>query len=97
MNAPTNDATPLSRLKELQAIPDNQKTEEQWDEIIELEIALAQGGRILNTAPKQQKHHMKGPSQANGGGNPNKPQGGTGQPKKHPRRFHKKPPKPAAT
>lgn len=32
---------PKQRLKALLAIPDSQRTEEDWDEIIELEISLA--------------------------------------------------------
>lgn len=44
-----NDPQPLSprrRLQMLLAIPDNQKTEAEWDEINELEITLAPGNRI---------------------------------------------------
>jgi hypothetical protein len=79
------------RLKELQSIPDNQKTEAQWDEIIELEIALAQGGRPNGGgghkpqgAGHQAKKHI-GKTHAGGGSPAKKPQ----------RKFHKKPPKPA--
>jgi hypothetical protein len=38
--------SPRSRLQALLAIPDNQRTEEQWDELHELEITLAPGNRI---------------------------------------------------
>lgn len=34
------------RLQALRAIPDNQRTEEQWDELNELEITLAPVNRI---------------------------------------------------
>lgn len=52
--------SPQARIRELMSIPDNQKTEAQWDELIELEIALAQGGRLLNLPAKQQKPQGKG-------------------------------------
>ena len=94
-------ASPQARLRELLSIPDNQKTEAQWDELHELEIAMAQGGKMINFVPKQHKGHhkpaQKGQPQGAGGGKPQgggQPHGG-GQGKKHPRRFHKKPGKPA--
>lgn len=37
---------PRRRLRELLAIPDHQRTDAIWDEIIELEICLAPGNRI---------------------------------------------------
>lgn len=37
--------SPRRRLQQLLAIPDNQRTEAQWDEIVELEITLAPGNR----------------------------------------------------
>lgn len=88
--------SPQHRLRELQSIPDNQKTEAQWDELIELEIALAQGGRPINIGPKPQgssaqgKKHNPKPQGGGGGG------GGGGQAKKPARKFHKRPPKPAS-
>ncbi len=36
---------PRRRLRELLAIPDHQRTDAIWDEIIELEISLAPGNR----------------------------------------------------
>ena len=39
-------ADPRRRLRELLAIPDHQRTDAIWDEIIELEISLAPGNRI---------------------------------------------------
>ena len=44
MNTP-NPISPRQRLKILLAIPENQRTEAQWDEIFELEISLAPGNR----------------------------------------------------
>jgi len=48
MNDPqqsTEPANPRRRLQELLAIPDGQRTDEQWDELNELEIMLASGNR----------------------------------------------------
>jgi hypothetical protein len=45
MTEPQNPS-PRSRLQALLAIPDNQRSEEQWDELHELEITLAPGNRI---------------------------------------------------
>lgn len=39
------------QLKELLAIPEGQRTDAQWDEIIELEVQLAPGNRVGNTGP----------------------------------------------
>lgn len=44
MNAPQS-TSPRRRLQELLAIPDNQRTDEEWDELNELEISLAPGNR----------------------------------------------------
>ena len=132
--------SPRSRLQALLAIPDNQRTEEQWDELHELEITLAPGNRIGHQ-DKQPPLGGQGKTGGRGGnprnGNPQgaprgenrgggrsgrNPQGPRpqqaaaprpddlpqaegsvevvveGAPAKKPfRRFHKKPPKPAAT
>jgi len=68
---------PQARIRALMSIPDNQKTEAQWDELIELEIAMAQGGRLLNLPPKQHKPHGK-PNPYNKPGGQKKPGGGGG-------------------
>ncbi len=39
-------ADPRRRLRELLAIPDHQRSDAIWDEIIELEICLAPGNRV---------------------------------------------------
>lgn len=44
MNAPQS-TSPRRRLQELLAIPDNQRTDAEWDELNELEISLAPGNR----------------------------------------------------
>lgn len=56
---------PRRRLQMLLAIPDSQRTEEQWEEINELEISLAPGNRI--DAPGQQPQRS---NPGGGGGNP---------------------------
>lgn len=48
MNTPTPVSQPNDlrrRLRELLSIPERDRTEEQWDEIVELEIQLAPGNR----------------------------------------------------
>lgn len=44
---------PRRRLRELLAIPDHQRTDAIWDEIIELEICLAPGNRIQGSPGAQ--------------------------------------------
>ncbi|MCL2345931.1 MAG: hypothetical protein FWC58_08785 [Desulfobulbus sp.] len=62
------------RLRELLSVPERDRSDEQWDEIIELEIQLAPGNRI------------SGNEQGIGGRPPmsqGKPGGGGNNPKKH--------------
>lgn len=59
------------RLRELLAIPERDRTDEQWDEIIELEIQLAPGNRASASDP--------GSGSGLGGGQKQQ----LGQPKKH--------------
>ncbi|MFN4340907.1 MAG: hypothetical protein ACK4FE_02590 [Azonexus sp.] len=72
--APQFDAR--RRLRELLSVPERDRSDEQWDEIIELEIQLAPGNRISGSEP-------------HGGGNPGRghqqPHGKAGgqQQKKH--------------
>lgn len=65
------------RLRELLSIPERDRTDEQWDEIIELEIQLAPGNRISGNEPAG--------GQARGPMSQGKPGGGGGgqQQKKH--------------
>jgi hypothetical protein len=44
MNKPQS-SSPRARLQALQAIPERQRTEEEWDELNELEIMFAAGNR----------------------------------------------------
>ena len=43
---PPNPDPPQVRLKELLAVSDRDRTEEEWDELIELEISLAPENRV---------------------------------------------------
>ncbi len=63
------------RLRDLLSIPERDRSDEQWDEIIELEIQLAPGNRISGN--EQGAGHERS-SQFHG-----KPGGGSGQQKKH--------------
>ena len=76
MTEPQNQS-PRSRMQALLAIPDNQRTEEQWDELHELEITLAPGNRIGH----QEKQNPSGGQGRSGGrGNPGgNPRGGNPQ------------------
>ena len=71
--APVPQATDSRRrLRELLSIPERDRTDDQWDEIIELEIQLAPGNRV--SASEQ------GGPQGGGGSQQQKP---AGQVKKH--------------
>lgn len=84
-----NDQQPISprrRLQELLAIPDRLRTDEQWDELNELEISLASVNRTDAPVPGARRN---GPMPDN---KPPKNAGGA-QGKKPFKKFHKKPPK----
>ena len=72
------------RLRELLSVPERDRTDAQWDEIIELEVQLAPGNRMV-PAPR-------GGSSANSNANAGRQQ----QPRKHsgPRPPGKRPNKP---
>ncbi len=85
-------------MQALLAIPDRQRTEAQWDELIELEIMLAPGNREGAPQPgNSNSNNRRNPNMSQGGhpgGHPGKP-GGGGQPhggKKSGKKFHKRPP-----
>lgn len=60
------------RLRELLSIPERDRSDAVWDEIIELEIQLAPGNRIAG-GPAPVHHHSNKPRQ---GGAPGKQAGG---------------------
>jgi len=56
-NVGMNDSPPVDprrRLRELLTIPERDRTDEQWDEIIDLEITLAPGNRDTERYPDRQ-------------------------------------------
>jgi hypothetical protein len=63
MNTP-QPTSPRRRLQELQAIPDSQRTDAEWDELHELEIMLAPGNQV-GGPENYGRRHIPGPS---GGG-----------------------------
>jgi hypothetical protein len=63
------------RLRELLSIPERDRTDEQWDEIIELEIQLAPGNRISGNEPQGNGGGMRqGRTGGGGGGAPGQQQ-----------------------
>ena len=66
-NGSMNETPPLDprrRLRELLSIPERDRTDEQWDEIIEIEITLAPGNREsdrpLDRQPDRQQERRQG-------------------------------------
>lgn len=83
---------PRRRLRELLAIPDHQRTDAIWDEIIELEICLAPGNRVHGSPGAQQE--PGGRRQGSGQGQGRRPEQARRQEAvpgaKPPKRFFKK-------
>ena len=90
MNDP-QPPSPRARLQTLLAIPERQRTDAEWDEINELEIALAAGNR-----PGAPDPGARGNSNVPGGGQ-NRPGGGGGGQRhggrNQDRNFHQRRPK----
>ncbi len=97
--------SPRQRMQALLAIPERQRTDAQWDELIELEIMFAPGNREGAPQPGRRNPNA-GPGQGQGQqGHPgHQKQGGPGgggggnaqHGKKSGKKFHKRPPKPNA-
>lgn len=90
MNDTQPPISPRQRMQELLAIPDRNRTDAEWDELNELEIALASGNRANGPDPNQQRRGigvMPGGQPGMGGGRPQgkNPGGGGGK------KFHKRP------
>jgi hypothetical protein len=90
--------SPRRRLQALLAIPDSQRSEAEWDELVELEISLAPGNRAdgaRQDMPRQAQPRQDNPgrNQAGrnpaGGGNP----GPGGKPRQHNGPRGKRPPR----
>ena len=86
---------PRRRLRELLAIPDHQRTDAIWDEIIELEITLAPGNRVQGSPGAQQEPgRRQNPGQGQGR-RPEQPRRQESTPGTKPaKRFFKKPKRP---
>ena len=90
---------PRRRIRELQSIPERDRTDAEWDELNELEIQTAPGNRAGNQQPMaayggakpgggfHQKNRMKG----KGGGKPGGPGGGRPQGGNKPHNNNNKP------
>jgi len=93
MNEPQANS-PRRRLQELLAIPDRQRTDEQWDEINELEISLTSANRA--SAPVPEQGNRQNTAAPTNHPRPNlRPNNGE-RDKKPFKRTHKRPPKPKA-
>lgn len=84
--------SPRARMQELLAIPDRNRTDAEWDELNELEIALASGNRQGAPDPQGRTLHQR---QNAGGGRMQQPGGRPQGPNnKSPgggKKFHKRP------
>jgi len=98
--APATTVSPHARLKELQAIPDKLRTDEQWDELNDLEIKLASVNRQGAPLPNAQRQGQGGaPGQRNdprrdGRNNGQRGGGGGGRNNEQRKKFHGRRPRP---
>lgn len=82
---------PRRRLRELLAIPDHQRTDAIWDEIIELEICLAPGNRVQGAPGATAEPGRRQASGHNPGRRPEQPRRQDAIPGSKPsKRFFKK-------
>jgi hypothetical protein len=88
---PEPPVPPRRRLQELLAIPERQRTDEQWDEINELEIKLASANREDAPDPSLRRDSPMNMNNNNQSRRNRPPGGGGQQGKRPPRKFHKKP------
>ncbi|WP_074774322.1 hypothetical protein [Nitrosospira multiformis] len=80
---------PYQRLQQLLAIPERQRTEAQWDEINELEIALTPVNR--STTPDR---NIRRKGAVQGAAPPEQPRSREGTPGRRPlKKLRKRPPK----
>lgn len=73
----TKPNSPRARLQQLLAIPERDRTDEEWDELNELEIAMAPGNR--DRGPNHQHRPMDANQRQPGHGRPAMPGQGQGQ------------------
>ena len=77
---------PHVRLQQLQAIPEKERTDEQWDELNELEIKLA--------SVNQQGAPAPGAARSGGAPAARPDHWGRGRPSNQGKKFHRRPPRP---
>lgn len=101
MNTPSSVSQPNDlrrRLRELLSVPERDRTEEQWDEIVELEIQLAPGNRVGPAGGPPPKSGPTGGGHTGGGYTGGGAAGGGNaaqQPRKHrAKNPGRRPPKP---
>jgi len=70
---------PRRRLRELLSIPEGQRTDPQWDELIELEIQMAPGNRVGAEMPRSNPRPQGGRGSGSPGGSGQNPSGHSGQ------------------
>lgn len=87
--------SPRARLQQLQAIPERQRTDAEWDELNELEIMLASGNRQGAPNPNVRNNPPMTSGQQRQGGGQGQPRPGGGQHRgqRPGRKFHQRPPK----
>lgn len=87
MNERSSAPPPRLRLQELLAIPERQRTNEQWDEINDLEITLASANRVEARAPDARRNTPAHADQQKPGGEHGKRL--FKKPRKHPPKENK--------
>lgn len=98
-NPPEQQKSPRARMQALQAIPERQRTEAEWDELNELEIMLAPGNREGAPDPNPRHGHhspSSGRPKQGGGGMPGGAPGGGpggGHHRKQGKNFQRRRPK----
>ena len=108
-NVAMNDPEPIDprrRIRELNAIPERDRTDEQWDELNELEIRTAPGNRESNGQQEKRQNSQNSPGQSrrpdrgpkNNNPRPDsRPQEGRPADGRPPKRQHRRPKRPAET
>jgi hypothetical protein len=90
---PPSPSSPRARLQQLLAIPERQRTDEQWDEINELEIMLAAGNRQGAPDPRVQQQQQQQRNAPGGGARPRRGGESPHDRNNQQRKFHHKRPR----
>lgn len=95
MNRPDHEAA-RARIRQLNAIPDRDRTDAEWEELNELEIMLAPGNREGGPDPSRlhaQQNRPRGPGGMPGGNPGGGGGGGGGQHRRNKKNFQHRRPK----